>query len=147
MRTGPAGWAGPAQNCMISNGCVKQPLLPVGSRDQHGVTRPLGAAGAATGWVGPVGGDVAGAVGRTADGVDAVALGAAEGVLLELGVAVAVEDVLALALMVGAVGLLHELRRRGFERLGEIVAARSGRVLVGEDGELGARGHVQLIAV
>src|SRR4051812_7490754 len=76
-----------------------------GRRDQDAVTRPQGLGVAASR------ADVAGGRwdqgGATGDGVDAVTLGAAERVLLELDVAVTVEDVLARALVVRAVRLLH----------------------------------------
>src|SRR5260221_204675 len=87
------------------------------------------------------------AVGGRAGRVDAVTLGAAEGVLDEFGMAVAVQNVFALTLVVGAVGLLHVLAGRGLIRLGHVVVRRAFGVLVGGDSELSAGGHVQLVAV
>ena len=50
-------------------------------------------------------------VGRAADGVNVITLIPAEGVLLELGVAIAIQDILAAALMIAAVVLLPQFLR------------------------------------
>src|SRR5439155_13310890 len=112
--------------------------------DQDAVTGPQGL-GVAASRADVAGGRRGGGV-ATGDGVDAVTLGAAERVLLELDVAVTVQDVLTGALVVRAVGLLHVLGRGVLVDGRDQVTVLVARVDVTRDGELGTQGAVPAVA-